>query len=152
MRPPQPPNAHSDSLKTITDFRQEVEKRAKAKAKRDAKEANAKQVEAENVALTKQDVLKKKWLAFASKASKSRMSVSPPASRRKFVSKRIKKVASDSSNESSSEGIGDEISMYDQKTILDKAAQSPSPVKVWPSPRRSPRHAPPPEILRVLLC
>jgi hypothetical protein len=68
VRPPQPANAHPDSLKTITDFPKEVEKRAKAKAKCGAKEGKAKQVEAENVALTRQDVQKKE-LASASNAS-----------------------------------------------------------------------------------
>lgn len=56
MRPPQPPNAHPDSLKIVVDFPEEAAKRAKAKAKHEAKEANAKQTEAKNVVLTQQDV------------------------------------------------------------------------------------------------
>ena len=76
VRPPQPQNAHPDSLKTIADFPEEVAKRAKAKAKRDAREAKKNQVEARNVALTQQDVQKKKDRASTRKESKVRNVVS----------------------------------------------------------------------------
>ena len=79
VRPPQPENAHPDSLKTIADFPDEVAKRAKAKAKRDAREVKKYQVEAKNIVLTQQDVQKKKDYASTSKGSKSRKSVSPRA-------------------------------------------------------------------------
>lgn len=72
MRPPQPPNAHPTSLTTVVDFPDEAAKRAKAKAKRDAKEAKAKQTETKNVELTQQDMPTKKERAFASKASRSK--------------------------------------------------------------------------------
>ena len=49
VRPYPPPNAHAESLKTIADFLEEVEKRAKAKAKRDTKEGNKNQLEQRNV-------------------------------------------------------------------------------------------------------
>jgi hypothetical protein len=52
VRPDPPANPHLDSLKTVDDFPEEVAKRAKAKAKREACEARKKQVEAHNVALT----------------------------------------------------------------------------------------------------
>ena len=39
VRPTPPPNAHADSLKTTADFTKEVEKREKAKAKREASTA-----------------------------------------------------------------------------------------------------------------
>ena len=52
VRPAPPPNAHADSLKTTADFPEEVEKRAKAKANRDAKAAKKNQVEQRNVELT----------------------------------------------------------------------------------------------------
>lgn len=68
--PPQPPNAHPTSLTTVADFLDEAAKRAKAKPKRDTKEAKAKQIEAKNVKFTQQDVLKKKERASASKASR----------------------------------------------------------------------------------
>ena len=44
----------------MADFPEEIEKRAKAKAKREAREEKAKQHEAENVALTMEDVKKMK--------------------------------------------------------------------------------------------
>ena len=40
-----PANAHVDSLKTMVDFLEEVEKRAKAKAKREARLVKKNQVE-----------------------------------------------------------------------------------------------------------
>jgi hypothetical protein len=45
VRPAPPPNAHADSLKTIADFPEEVAKREKAKAKREARAAKKNQVE-----------------------------------------------------------------------------------------------------------
>jgi hypothetical protein len=61
-----------------------------------------------------------------------------------MVTRRIKKAISDSSDDSSSEDIPDEIPLYDQLALLNKPSKGPSPVKVLPSPRRSPRHAPNP--------
>ena len=139
VRPPQPQNAHPDSLKTIVDFPDEVAKRAKAKAKPDARAVKKSQVEAKNVALTQQDVQKKK--DRASRGSKFGKSVSPHAPRKKTTINKSKKVVSDSSNGSSSTGAADEIPMYDQRAILNKPYETPSPVKVLPSPRRSPRNA-----------
>jgi hypothetical protein len=83
VRPPVPYNAHPESLKTIAGFPDEVAKRAKAKAKRDARQSKENQVEAKNIMLTQQDVQKKK--DRASKGSKSRRSVSPRASRKKTI-------------------------------------------------------------------
>lgn len=76
VRMPPPADAQRDSLKTIEDFPEEVAKRGKAKAKHEAKEVKKKQVEAKNVKLAKEDVLKKEQ-ASASKGSKSKKYVSP---------------------------------------------------------------------------
>jgi hypothetical protein len=74
-----------------------------------------------NVALTKQDVLKKEF-ASASKARKLKKSISPPAPRKKAITKRTKKAVSDSSDESSSEDVANEIPIYDRLAILDRPA------------------------------
>ena len=94
VRPPQPSNAHLDSLKTIVDFPEEVAKRAKAKAKHDAREVKKNQVDPKNIMLTQQDTQKKKDRASASKGSKSGESISPSAPRNKFVAEKSKKAAS----------------------------------------------------------
>lgn len=125
-------------------------KRTKAKAKHDAREAKKNQVEAENVALTQQDVQMKKDHAYASKGSKSTKYVSPRAPRKKTTVKKSKKVVSDLSDESSSEDAADEIPMYDQHAILNKPSKSPSLVKVLRSPRRSPRSLSKPAVKRKL--
>ena len=41
VRPALPPNAHANSFKTIADFREEIGKREKAKAKREAREGKS---------------------------------------------------------------------------------------------------------------
>ena len=64
MRPPVPADAHPSSIKTPTDYPLEVEKRPKAKAKREKKALKTEKVEAVNVALTQQDVQKKKERAL----------------------------------------------------------------------------------------
>ena len=114
-------------------------KRAKAKAKREARESKKNKVEAQNIALTQQDTQKKKDRPSARKEIKVRKSVSPRAPRKKTTVKKSKKVVSDSSDGSSSEDVSDEIPMYDQRAILNKPSLSPSLVKVLPSPRKSPR-------------
>ncbi|XP_044403437.1 uncharacterized protein [Triticum aestivum] len=126
---PNPPtNAHVDSLKTIADFPKEVDKRAKA-AKRN-------EVEQRNLELTQQDVQEKKDRAFARK----RKFVSPQASIKKSVARESKKAAS--ASESSDENAPKEISMYNQRALLDKPYQTRSPAKVSPPFRMSPRLAP----------
>nr|XP_020173034.1 eukaryotic translation initiation factor 5B-like [Aegilops tauschii subsp. strangulata] len=130
VRPPPPSNAHADSLKTIANFPEEVEKRDKAKAKCESKVVKKNQVEERNVALTQQDIQKKKYRA--SKGSKSGKSVSPRAPRKKCVTTKSKKAASDSFDESSEENAPDEIPMYDQRALLNKPYKTPSPVKLSP--------------------
>ena len=60
VRPPPPGNAHADSLKTTANFPEEVEKRAKAKAKREARAAKKNKIEQKNIELTQQDVQDKR--------------------------------------------------------------------------------------------
>ena len=84
VRPPPPVNAHADSRKTIVDFPEEVEKRAKAKSMREAKVTKKNQVEQTNVPLPQQDEQDKKDLAFAQKERKARNFVSAWAYRQKF--------------------------------------------------------------------
>ena len=121
-----------------------MEKRAKAKAKREARAAKKNQVEQRNVNLTQQDIQKKKDRASARKESKARKSVSPRASRKKSVARKSKKAASASSDDSSDDNAGEEIPMYDQRALLDKPYQTPSPAKVSPPLSMSPRLAPAP--------
>ena len=52
VRQPPPSNDHSDSLKNIADFPDEVAKRAKAKAKCEARQAKKTQADVTNVTLT----------------------------------------------------------------------------------------------------
>ena len=100
VRPPQPPNAHPSSIKTPADYPKEVERRAKAKAKREKRAAKADKIEAENVTLTQQDVEKKRERATSSKASglkKNTAAASDAAKpRRKALAKRSKKAANSS--------------------------------------------------------
>ena len=156
VRPPQPQNAHPSSIKTPADYPKEVERRAKAKAKREKKAAKADKIEAENVTLTQQDVEKKKERASASKASalkKNTAAASDAAKpRKKTLAKRSKKAANSSddggySSDFEEEGPEENLPkknaeevQYDQKAILDNPTKS-TLSKALLSPRRSPRHA-----------
>jgi hypothetical protein len=88
-----------------------------------------------------QDVQEKKDRASARKEKKKRKSVSPRASRKKSVARKSKKAASASSDDSSDDNVSEEIPMYDQRALLDKPYQTPSPAKVSPLLRMSPRLA-----------
>lgn len=114
VRPPPPQNPHPTSMTTSADWSEEVERRAKARAKCERKVAKAEKVESKNVELTEQDVTKKKGWAFASKASRSKKDGEPSSiakPQRKTIMKRAKKDASNnakyssSSKEDVSEGI-----------------------------------------------
>ena len=119
-------------MKTTADFPDEVEKIAKNKAKRDATEAKKDQLEQRNVELTQLDVQEKKERASAQKENKKRKSISPRASKKKSVTRESRKVASASSSDSSDDNVGKEIPMYDQRALLDKPYQTPSPAKMSP--------------------
>lgn len=103
VRPAHPPNPHTNSIKTPADYPQEVDKRAKAKAKRDKKAAKTEKVEAENVVLTQQDAQKKKDRASASQEGRQRENPSASSSaakpQKKTLAKRAKKAANASEDE-----------------------------------------------------
>jgi hypothetical protein len=52
VRPPLPHNAHPTSMTTPVDYPEEVERMAKARAKREKKATKVEKVEAKNVELT----------------------------------------------------------------------------------------------------
>jgi hypothetical protein len=76
-------------------------------------------------------VIEKKERAYARKEKKKRKSVSPRAPKKKSIASKSRKVAPTLSDEDSSDSnAGEEIPMYDQKALLEKPYQTPSPAKI----------------------
>nr|XP_020201640.2 protein diaphanous homolog 1-like [Aegilops tauschii subsp. strangulata] len=90
------------------------------------------------------DVQEKKERVSARKENKKRKYVSPQASKKKLVARKSRKATSSSSDDSYDDNAGKEIPMYDQRALLDKPYQTPSPAKVSPPLRSSLRLAPVP--------
>lgn len=148
---PIPADADPSSLKTPEDYPDEVEKRREAAAKWAQKVLKDKAREEKNLELLKSDLEeKKKKRESAKKESCSKNKHGPEYSgsskpRRKRLSKRTKKAASENSQEADenlspvqSDDNASERNEFEENALVRASPVNPSPVKVFPK-RKTPK-------------